>query len=95
MIHRLMYPKPDFFLQNNIYCYDLWKKIAFYECMQYLMFKMRSVKYDFNPGLKTKTVFENLVSHFSVGQIYSIIYRAIANSTEQYQCNSPQLKRTL
>lgn len=85
MIHRLMYPKSEFFIQNKAYCYDLWKKISFYECMQYLMFKMQSVKYDFNPGLKTKTVFENLVCHFSVGQIYSIIYRAIANSTEQYQ----------
>ena len=29
--------------------------------------------------------FKNLVNNFSVGQIYNIIYRAIANSTEQYQ----------
>lgn len=38
--------------------------------------------YDFSPGPKTTTVFQNLVNNFSVGQIYNIIYRAIANSTE-------------
>ncbi|OCY42478.1 hypothetical protein BFR77_08485 [Acinetobacter pittii] len=52
--------------------------------MQYLMFKMKSVRYDFSPGPKTTTVFQNLVVNFSVGQIYSIIYKAIANSSEQY-----------
>ncbi|RZH25205.1 hypothetical protein EXD98_18225 [Acinetobacter pittii] len=85
MLHRLMYPRSDEFLENSNFCYEFWKKIAFYESMQYLMFKMESVRYDFSPGTKTTTVFQNLVNNFSVGQIYNIIYRAIANSTEQYQ----------
>ena len=85
MLHRLMYPRSDEFLENPNFCYEFWKKIAFYESMQYLMFKMKSVRYDFSPGPKTTTVFQNLVNNFSVGQIYNIIYRAIANSTEQYQ----------
>lgn len=85
LIHRLIYPKTDVFLVDETFCYEIWKKIAFYEAMQYLIFKMESVRYDFNPGVKTITVFENLVEKFSVGQIYNIIYRAIANSTEQYQ----------
>lgn len=85
MIHRLMYPKSEVFLKDKFFSYETWKKIAFYEAMQYLIFKMQSVRYDFNPGVKTKTVLENLVEKFSVGQIYNIIYRAVANSTEQYQ----------
>ncbi|HCW4112740.1 TPA: hypothetical protein OXL58_002169 [Acinetobacter baumannii] len=85
MLHRLMYPRSDEFLEDSTFCYEFWKKIAFYESIQYLMFKMESVRYDFSPGTKTYTVFQNLVNNFSVGQIYNIIYRAIANSTEQYQ----------
>ncbi|MEA1227985.1 hypothetical protein ODQ17_01300 [Acinetobacter sp. IRS14] len=85
LIHRLMYPRSENFLVNSNFCYEFWKKIAFFEAIQYLMFKMESVRYDFSPGPKTTTVFQNLVTNFSVGQIYNIIYRAIANSTEQYQ----------
>ena len=44
MLHRLMYPRSDEFLENQNFCYEFWKKIAFYESMQYLMFKMKSVR---------------------------------------------------
>ncbi|MGR5880031.1 hypothetical protein ACT7DO_19065 [Bacillus pacificus] len=30
-------------------------------------------------------MFEHLLEHFSVSQIYGIIYRAVANSTQRYQ----------
>lgn len=46
---------------------------------------MHKVGYTFNPGEKTIEVFEELLEHFSVSQIYSIIYRSVANSTQRYQ----------
>lgn len=33
MLHRLMYPRSDEFLENPNFCYEFWKKIAFYESM--------------------------------------------------------------
>lgn len=83
MIKRLMYPSPEFF--SNEFCYEMWKKIAFYESMQYLLYQMNEVGYTFNPGKKTYAVLEQLLEAFSVAQIYNIIFRAVANSTTRYQ----------
>lgn len=83
MIKRLMYPSSELF--SNEFCYDMWKKISFYESMQYLLYQMNEVGYSFNPGEKTNAVLENLLESFSVAQIYNIIYRAVANSTARYQ----------
>lgn len=55
------------------------------ECLQYLLYQIHKVGYTFNPGEKTIRVFEELLEHFSVSQIYSIIYRSVANSTQRYQ----------
>lgn len=83
MIKRLMYPPAELF--SNEFCYEMWKKISFYESMNYLLFKMNEVGYSFNPGKKTYTVLEQLLESFSVAQIYNIIFRAVANSTSWYQ----------
>lgn len=83
MIKRLMYPSPELFSKE--FCYEMWKKIAYHESLQYLLFQMNEVGYSFNSGEKTKTVLENLIESFSVAQVYNIIYRAVANSTARYQ----------
>lgn len=83
MIKRLMYPSPELF--SNEFCYEIWKKISFYESMQYLLYQMNEVGYSFNPGKKTYAVLEQLLESFSVAQIYNIIFRAVANSTTRYQ----------
>lgn len=63
----------------------IWKEIALDECLEYFKYQMDKVKFDFNPGEKTITVFKDLLEHFSVAQIYGIIYKAIANATRYYQ----------
>lgn len=83
MIKRLMYPLPELF--SSEFCYEMWKKIAFYESMQYLLYQMNEVGYSFNPGKKTYAVLEQLLESFSVAQVYNIIFRAVANSTTRYQ----------
>lgn len=83
MIKRLMYPSRELF--SNEFCYEMWKKISFYESMQYLLYQMSEVGYSFNPGKKTFAVLEQLLESFSVAQIYNIIFRAVANSTSRYQ----------
>lgn len=85
MIKRLMYPDLSDEEGFREFCYEMWKKIALNECLEYLLFQMNNVGYSFNPGDKTIRVFENLLAHFSVAQIYGIIYRSIANSTKRYQ----------
>ena len=64
---------------------SLWKTIALEECLEYLYYQMNKVKFDFNAGDKTITVLEDLLEHFSVSQIYGIIYKSIANATKYYQ----------
>lgn len=83
MIKRLLYPSPELFSKE--FCYEMWKKISFYESMQYLLYQMNEVGYSFNPGKKTFAVLEQLLESFSVAQIYNIIFRAVANSTTRYQ----------
>ncbi|MBS2773107.1 hypothetical protein PNH38_17420 [Anoxybacillus rupiensis] len=85
MIQRLMYPSQSEFEKDQTFCFEMWKKISLHECLEYLLYSMNKVGFEFKPGKKTITVFEHLLEHFSVAQIYSIIYRAIANSTKLYQ----------
>jgi len=83
MIKRLIYPESELFGEE--FCYDMWRKIALHESEEYLLYEMRKVGYNFNPGEKTYRVLEFLLDHFSTAQIYNIIYRAVANSTRRYQ----------
>lgn len=85
MLKRLMYPNSNLFENDKVFCLSMWRKIALEECLEYLLYRMNKVGYSFNPGEKTIKVLEHLLENFSVGQIYNIIYRAIAYSTTRYQ----------
>lgn len=63
----------------------LWKKIALEECLEYLNYQMEKVRFNYNAGDKTISVIRDLLDHFSVSQIYGIIYKSIANATKWYQ----------
>lgn len=91
MLKRLMYPDPEQFSKE--FCYGMWRRIAMAESEAYLLHEMRDVRYDFNPGEKTQMVLEYLVDHFSIGQIYNIIFRAVANSTKWYSTGKVSKKR--
>ena len=85
MIQRLMYPSQEEFEKDKEFCFTMWRKVALNECIEYLLYSLDKVGFEFSPGEKTNKVFENLLDYFSVSQIYSIIYRAVANSTKFYQ----------
>ncbi|MDU4726694.1 MULTISPECIES: hypothetical protein [Clostridium] len=63
----------------------LWEEIALEECLEYLLYQMESVKFEFSIGEKTVLVFKEMLKNFSVSQIYNIIYRGVANATKYYQ----------
>jgi hypothetical protein len=85
MVGRLLYPHINSEEYFKEFCFDMWKKVALHECLEYLLYQMDKVGYSFNPGDKTIRVFDHLLEHFSVSQIYGIIYRSVANSTQRYQ----------
>lgn len=59
----------------------LWKKIAVEECIEYLNYQLRCVRFDFTPGPKTYQTFEILLNDFSVSQIYGIIWKSVADAS--------------
>ncbi|MCK1995479.1 hypothetical protein MPH61_23435 [Peribacillus muralis] len=85
MIQRLLYPDQKEFEKNSNFCFEMWRKISLNESLQYLLYSLEKVGFDFSPGEKTISVFEHLLEHYSVAQVYNIIYRAVANSTKLYQ----------
>ncbi|MBY7025054.1 hypothetical protein FDC27_09925 [Clostridium botulinum] len=64
---------------------NIWREIALQECLEYLNYQMKSVKFDFTIGDKTIITFKELLKDFSVSQIYGIIYKSTANATRYYQ----------
>lgn len=69
---------------NKDDAFELWKKIAVAECIEYLEHRLKSVGFDFSAGEKTYTTFEILLQDFSVSQIYGIIWREVANASKLY-----------
>lgn len=55
---------------------ELWKKIALQECLQYLAVVLQEHKLPLNVGEKTLLVLTDLLTEYSVGQIYNLIWRA-------------------
>lgn len=83
-IKEILNPTVD--LHKNIdIAYEMWKNIALDECLDYLMYQMNKVGFNFSIGDKTIAVINELLDSFSVSQIYSIIYRAVSNATRYYQ----------
>lgn len=83
-IREILNPIID--LNENIYeAYEIWREIALYECLDYLIFQMKKVGFNFKIGDKTIAVTKELLDSFSVSQIYSIIYNSVTNATRYYQ----------
>lgn len=61
--------------------YIFWKKVALLEAIEYFSYSMTSVLgVEYSAGDKTVTVLSDMLNHFSVSQIYSIIYRSVNNA---------------
>lgn len=86
--------KQDLFteiLNPTYYCKDLeeealslWRKIAVDECIQYLVYQLDNVGFDFSPGEKTYKTLEIILEDFSVSQVYGIIWKAVADASKLY-----------
>lgn len=63
---------------------DLWYEIAINECLEYLIYQLKAVKFDFQPGEKTVSVIRDMLSFLSVSQIYFVIYNSIAYWCRNY-----------
>jgi hypothetical protein len=61
--------------------FDLWKKIALEECIEYLLYQMEKVNFSFSVGKKTNSVLKTLLEDFSVSQIFAIIYNCVSNAS--------------
>lgn len=82
-ILNLMNPKNIEFDKHE--SLELWREIALEEVLEIFNYEMKKTKFNFNPGEKTIIVFNELLNNYSVGQIYNIIWRQIANVTKWYQ----------
>lgn len=54
--------------------------IAVGECLEYLVISLEDHKLPFEPGAKTTAVLNLLLDHFSIGQVYNMIWRAARDS---------------
>jgi hypothetical protein len=63
---------------------ELWMKIAHEECIQYLTVCVTEHGFTFSPGDKTNLVIDSLLREYSVGQIYSFIWRASKDAAAFY-----------
>ena len=63
----------------------MWRKIAVQECIEYLIYQLDAVRFEFSPGEKTEAIFNTLLDNFSVSQIYAIIWSCVAYASRDYQ----------
>lgn len=60
----------------------LWRKIALNECLEYLNVQMKERDFDFNPGEKSISVFNQLLDHYSVAQAYNFIWSSAKSAAD-------------
>ena len=76
---------PDYYNLENINdAYNLWKDIAINECIEYLIYQIKQINFEFNPADKTYNIIELMLENFSVSQIYNIIDKSVKNASKFY-----------
>ncbi|WP_297295932.1 hypothetical protein [uncultured Brachyspira sp.] len=76
---------PDYYNLENINdAYNLWKDIAINECIEYLIYQIKQINFEFNPADKTYNIIEIMLENFSVSQIYNIIDKSVKNASKFY-----------
>lgn len=84
-IGYLEYPERANIVQYPEECLGLWKQIALYECLEYLIDQLEAARFEFNPQEKTKMVINHLLEEYSIGQIWNLIYGSVNNAAAWYQ----------
>lgn len=72
---------------------DLWKQIALEECVEYLLYNMDQVGFDFSPGEKTRLVITDLLGNFATSQVYGIIWSGVTHASRYFQEGNIPKKR--
>lgn len=80
-------------IQNIDQIILLWENIAIQECIEYLLYKLDAIDFQFSPGAKTLEIFSNLVFDFSVSQIFGIIKRATEQTLTYYYENRDRISK--
>ncbi|WP_319470105.1 hypothetical protein [uncultured Pseudodesulfovibrio sp.] len=65
--------------------YDLWKKFALEESLQYLRYYLEERKLPYNPGPKTLQVLESALENFSTSQVVKMIWAAAKGAVDFMQ----------
>ena len=84
-IGYLEYPDRNNIIKYKEECLRIWKQIALYECLEYLIKQMKEARFEFNPQKKTKLVINHLIEEYSIGQIWNLIYGSVNNAAAWYQ----------
>ena len=63
----------------------LWRYIAQLQLIEYLIYRMDKVNFAFSPGVKTVTMINEMLEHYSVSQGMRLIYGALNKACRRYQ----------
>jgi hypothetical protein len=63
--------------------HGLWREIAKAECLEYYTYQLAQRGYELETlGEKTHAVFEELLLHFSIGQVFNLTWQAVRDTTD-------------
>ena len=79
-------------IENSEHWPDIWfdqhpklhRKVALHECFQYVRLKLEEHDFFLKIGNKVELVVSNALNHFSVAQIYNLIWRAVRDAAAFY-----------
>lgn len=63
---------------------ELWHQIALHECIAYLTHALAEHHLPFTPGVKTMHLFQDILTRYTVSQVYSFIWRAAKDAAAFY-----------
>ncbi len=64
--------------------YNLWKEIAFQECIEYLLYSVGKVGFSCIIAEKTTSIFYDLLDSYSTSQVFAIIFKSVADTSKFY-----------
>ncbi|MDD3597533.1 hypothetical protein [Sulfuricurvum sp.] len=82
-ISELLNPEIIFTENDYFDAMELWKDIAYYECLEYLYFKMEEYRLPDNIGPKTENIIVEGLKYFSVSQMFNHIWAATKDAAAQ------------
>ena len=78
LVEKIINPLEEY---NSSELLAMWKKIALQECFDYLLYEIKNILGVDQPiGEKTNAVFSDILNHFSVSEIYGIVYKSTTNA---------------